>query len=121
MLDTEGFYIEATSFLITGENIKYLLCWLNSKFVSWAFKTFYAGGGLGEMGYRYKKAFLENLPLPKLAASAQKPFIQLLDKILKAKKIRQDTRDLEKQIDDLIYAVYDLSVADIAFIENHTA
>ncbi len=29
------------------------------------FKKFYAGGGLGEFGYRYKKTFLEKLPLPK--------------------------------------------------------
>ena len=29
------------------------------------FKNYYAGGGLGEKGIRYKKAFLNNLPIPK--------------------------------------------------------
>ena len=27
-------------------------------------KTYYAGGGLGESGIRYKKAFIEHLPIP---------------------------------------------------------
>ena len=29
------------------------------------FKNYYAGGGLGEKGIRYKKAFLNKLPIPK--------------------------------------------------------
>ena len=63
-LDNKGyFYSEATSFVMTGEKLEYLLMALHSKLLTYAFKTFYAGGGLGENGYRYKKAFLENLPI----------------------------------------------------------
>ncbi len=61
--DTEGFYIQATSFLMTGKSMKYICGLLNSKPVTYFFKQWYASGGLGEEGYRYKKAFLENLPL----------------------------------------------------------
>ncbi|WP_162288011.1 class I SAM-dependent DNA methyltransferase, partial [Helicobacter pylori] len=53
-----GFYAEATSFILTGEHLRYLLGMLHSKLITFAFKTFYAGGGLGESGYRYKKAFI---------------------------------------------------------------
>ncbi|RVZ08823.1 class I SAM-dependent DNA methyltransferase, partial [Helicobacter pylori] len=59
-----GFYAEATSFILTGEHLRYLLGMLHSKLITFAFKTFYAGGGLGESGYRYKKAFIERLPIP---------------------------------------------------------
>ena len=63
-LDNNGqFYSEATGFVMTGEKLEYLLMALHSKLLTYAFKTFYAGGGLGESGYRYKKAFLENLPI----------------------------------------------------------
>lgn len=63
-IDSEGkYYPEASSFLLTGENIETLVKYLNSKPVSWFFKSFYAGGGLGE-GYRYKKTFIEKLPIP---------------------------------------------------------
>ena len=42
---------------------------LPSKILTYAFKTFYAGGGLGETGYRYKKAFLEKLPVYAITAA----------------------------------------------------
>ena len=41
---------------------------LNSQITAFLFKRFYAGGGLGESGYRYKKLFLENLPIPRINA-----------------------------------------------------
>jgi len=59
------FYPEATTFIMVGENLEYLYDVLHSKIATYLFKTFYAGGGLGNDGYRYKKAFLELLPIPK--------------------------------------------------------
>ncbi|EDO9119391.1 class I SAM-dependent DNA methyltransferase, partial [Campylobacter coli] len=42
-LDTKlNFYAEATSFILTGENLKYLIAFLNNDFVAFIFKTFYA-------------------------------------------------------------------------------
>ncbi|HBN04905.1 MAG TPA: type II restriction endonuclease, partial [Bacteroidales bacterium] len=65
-LDNEGKYFpEATTFIMTGENLESLIILLHSKIVTYIFQKFYAGGGLGDEGYRYKKAFLENLPIPK--------------------------------------------------------
>jgi len=64
-LDEDGtFFPEATTFILTGANIHYLVSALNSKLFEYAFKTFYAGGGLGEDGFSYKKQFLINLPIP---------------------------------------------------------
>ena len=61
----EGEYApEATSFMLIGDNLESLIKYLNSNTVAWIFKHFYAGGGLGE-GFRYKKAFIEKLPIPK--------------------------------------------------------
>ena len=65
-LDKKNFLPEATSFLLTGENLEYLVKVFNSKITAYLFKTFYAGGGLGEAGFRYKKAFFENLPIPRI-------------------------------------------------------
>jgi hypothetical protein len=63
--DKEGkFFPEATTFLMTGESLDFLYQALHTKSVTYFFKTFYAGGGLGEEGYRYKKKFLEKLPIP---------------------------------------------------------
>ncbi|EGD3378661.1 class I SAM-dependent DNA methyltransferase, partial [Campylobacter coli] len=79
-LDTKlNFYAEATSFILTGENLKYLIAFLNNDFVAFIFKTFYAGGNLGENGFRYKKAFLEKLPIPKINSKNQKIADELIN------------------------------------------
>jgi hypothetical protein len=65
-LDKTGqFYPEATVFIMTGDGIEYLYHAFHTNIITYIFKRFYAGGGLGEEGYRYKKAFFEKLPIPK--------------------------------------------------------
>ncbi|WQW52285.1 class I SAM-dependent DNA methyltransferase [Helicobacter pylori] len=117
------FYAEATSFILTGEHLRYLLGMLHSKLITFAFKTFYAGGGLGESGYRYKKAFIERLPIPQITEKNQ----ELADKItdgakqilaLKAKDPKANTQGLEKEIDALVYQLYHLTDEEIKTIEN---
>lgn len=123
-LDTEKFYIEATGFIMTGKHIKHICGLLNSKPIEFFFKKFYAGGGLGDEGFRYKKAFLELLPLP-LISSQNQCVIQrmeiLVDKIILAKKtnLSADTSKWEREIDQLIYKLYNLSEDEIKVIEEN--
>ncbi|PDW15635.1 restriction endonuclease [Helicobacter pylori] len=117
------FYAEATSFILTGEHLRYLLGMLHSKLITFAFKTFYAGGGLGESGYRYKKAFIERLPIPKITEKNQEladKIIALVDKILKSKEKdpKANTQELEKEIDALVYQLYHLTDEEIKIIED---
>ncbi|GHQ55875.1 type II restriction endonuclease Eco57I subunit R [Helicobacter pylori] len=116
------FYAEATSFILTGEHLHYLLGMLHSKLITFAFKTFYAGGGLGESVYRYKKAFIERLPIPQITEKNQ----ELADKItdgakqilaLKEKDPKANTQELEKEIDALVYQLYNLTDEEIKIIE----
>ncbi|MST86407.1 TaqI-like C-terminal specificity domain-containing protein [Lactobacillus porci] len=65
--EDKHFIPDVTAVIIYGKNtssLKYLTDWLNSSIVGKIFKLFYSGGGLGDTGYRYKKKFLENLPIP---------------------------------------------------------
>jgi hypothetical protein len=64
-LDKNGFLPEATTFFMTGSRLEELTNFLNSNHCAWIFTKFYAGGGLGDKGFRYKKEFLEKLPIPK--------------------------------------------------------
>ncbi|RVZ81802.1 class I SAM-dependent DNA methyltransferase [Helicobacter pylori] len=117
------FYAEATSFILTGEHLRYLLGMLHSKLITFAFKTFYAGGGLGESGYRYKKGFIERLPIPQITEKNQEladKIIALVDKILQAKEKdpKANTQKLEKEIDALVYQLYNLTDEEIKTIEN---
>ncbi|GHR49615.1 hypothetical protein VN0484_14140 [Helicobacter pylori] len=117
------FYAEATSFILTGEHLRYLLGMLHSKLITFAFKTFYAGGGLGESGYRYKKAFIERLPIPKITPQNQKLAHKITDgakAILEAKEKdpKANTQKLEKEIDALVYQLYHLTDEEIKIIEE---
>ncbi|WP_120937618.1 class I SAM-dependent DNA methyltransferase [Helicobacter pylori] len=117
------FYAEATSFILTGEHLRYLLGMLHSKLITFAFKTFYAGGGLGESGYRYKKAFIERLPIPQITEKNQELADKITDgteQILKTKEKdpKANTQELEKEIDALVYQLYNLTDEEIKTIEE---
>ncbi|WP_187904205.1 class I SAM-dependent DNA methyltransferase [Helicobacter pylori] len=115
------FYAEATSFILTGEHLRYLLGMLHSKLITFAFKTFYAGGGLGESGYRYKKAFIERLPIPQITTKNQELARKITDcaeRILQAKDPKANAQELEKEIDALVYQLYHLTDEEIKTIEN---
>ncbi|GHQ52702.1 type II restriction endonuclease Eco57I subunit R [Helicobacter pylori] len=117
------FYAEATSFILTGEHLRYLLGMLHSKLITFAFKTFYAGGGLGESGYRYKKAFIERLPIPQITPQNQELARKITDgteQILEAKEKdpKANAQQLEKEIDALVYQLYHLTDEEIKIIEE---
>lgn len=92
--------------MLTGEKLDYLYVLLNSKPITYFFKTFYAGSGLGENGYRYKKAFLENLPIPIF----KKNDVQLT--LMKLAKSNNPYND--KKVNALIYRLYELNETESA-------
>ncbi len=64
--------------------------------------------------------YLKKLPIPKISNPQQQPFIKLVDKILIAKKQSKDkdTSELEAEIDQLVYKLYNLTEAEIALIKG---
>ena len=88
---------------MTGENLEYLVKVFNSKITAYLFKTFYAGGGLGEAGFRYKKAFFENLPIPRI----DKQQIQSVEK-----------SNNDEEISIQLGKIYGFSPTEIDFIDR---
>ena len=119
--DEKGYYPEATVFFILGEKLKYLTALLNSKAVTFLFKIFYMGGDLvGKI--RYKKVFLEQVPLPVPTKKQEQQVEKLVNKILAIKQ-NNPTADislLETEIDNLVYKLYDLTAEEIKIVENGT-
>lgn len=114
--DETGAYAEATSFMMSGENLKYLLAFLNSKLSKWYFERISTTTGMGTN--RWKKFKLELLPIAQ--TDDENPFIDLVDKILtcKASNPKADTSELEKEIDTLVYALYGLNDEEVAIVEG---
>jgi hypothetical protein len=118
-LDNEKkFFAEATSFIMIGEHLEFLCSVLHSTAVSFFFKTFYAGAGLGETGIRYKKAFLENLPIPKPETAIEIKIIQLVEKITSSITTGFNPLEHENEINQIVYGLYNLTSDEIEFIEN---
>ena len=102
-LDATGEYlVEATAFLLTGEHLEYLIKLLNSRVLAYIYHCFYAGGGLGKDGYRYKKAFLQQLPLPRYTST---PLCESIEK---------GTEVCENEILQL----YDFTPEEIAYLKE---
>ena len=95
-------------------NYKYLLAVLNSTCINWYFRTF-----LSENLHFYPNDAKE-LPIPKISAAEQEPYIALVDEILAAKEAnpQADTRPLEREIDRLVYQLYGLTEEENTAIER---
>ena len=64
---------------------------------------------------------LRKLPIPKIDGAMQKPISELVIKILEMKNLdpNNDTLNLEGQIDQLVYQLYELSEEEIKIIKNN--
>jgi len=117
-----GIYINAPANIIVSDkiNIKFLVGVMNSKIFDREFKR--VGIFLGH-AYEWKKQYVEQVKIPPIT-STNKPIINqieaLVDKILAAKKQnpQADTSGWEKEIDRLVYRLYDLTEEEIEIIEG---
>ena len=94
--------------------ILYLLAFLNSKitqlYISWF-------GYSREGGYfEYKKIFVEKIPIP--INIDKKPFVNLVTSIIKNKSLNLDIQDLEIQLNNLIYKLYNITDEEIDIINR---
>jgi hypothetical protein len=112
-------YVSAAFYIIkTGRiNLKYLTALLNSKLIAFWLK--HKGKMQGE-NYQIDKEPLLALPIKKIPNEQQQLFIDLVDKIIAAKKENPKAYSiaLEREIDRLVYQLYDLTDEEITIVEN---
>ena len=113
----QDMFVSAPTTILTPFN-HYLLAALNSKLLDWYFRLI----GVERDGsyYEYKPMFIERLPIPKISAVEQRPFIHLIDRILTAKAAdpAADTDEQEAEIDRLVYGLYGLTEEEIEAVEG---
>ncbi|ODS42498.1 MAG: hypothetical protein MSIBF_04060 [Candidatus Altiarchaeales archaeon IMC4] len=118
-------YVLAGAFLMTGKSLKYLLSLLNSKLCKFYFKLICNSSGMGT--FQWKKFAVEKIPIPKVSEAQQNLFIQLVDQILFITKDddylenpdkQAKVERLEKEIDQLVYKLYELTPEEIKIVEE---
>ncbi|MFK5975116.1 MAG: Eco57I restriction-modification methylase domain-containing protein [Sulfurovum sp.] len=106
-------------FIITDSSfkIKYVLAIIASRLISWIYINI-SSTALKNDFRQTTLTELRNLQIPIISLNAQKPFINLVNKILKAKKENKDTTKEEKEIDNMVYKLYGLSDDEVAIVES---
>jgi type II restriction/modification system DNA methylase subunit YeeA len=116
--DNEKKYIDKTAFILTGDSIEYLVCFLNSNLFKYCFAHNFSEiqGNTRVLS----KVIFEELPVKKISISDQQPFITKVDEILAIKQSNPtaDTSALEREIDFMVYGLYGLSEEEIGIVEN---
>ena len=117
--DDSGMFIEATAFMITGEQIKYLCAFLNSRLGHWYILKTAPTSGMGVS--RWKKVYVESIPVvvPELSMIVE---IQTLVNLASSGMAPDENRQtqIEKRIDALVYEAYGLSADEAHCIEMAT-
>lgn len=113
--------LKNTHVIIATKNyhLKYILSILNSKLMNYYYQ--YLNPEMGEALAEVKKENVEKLVFKK--AIDQKPFIELVDKIMYIKGLNScnDTTKEETQINYLVYKLYNLNYDDILMVDPQTS
>ena len=111
-------YCNNKGYILTGNSLKYLCAVLNSSLITWLIKNTAATTGMGLTEWTI--VTIERIPIPKTSPTEQRPFINLVNTILKAKAAnpKADTTEQEAQIDRLVYELYGLTTEKIAAVEQ---
>ncbi|MDQ7031106.1 MAG: Eco57I restriction-modification methylase domain-containing protein [Desulfonauticus sp.] len=125
----KNFYCEATTHFLTSKKIFfYLLGIFNSEFFRFAFYKYYQGGGIeGEI----KGEFISRFPIPTITSENQHLASQLEQLVknilsltsssdyLQSQEKQQQVKELEKEIDAIVYKLYNLTQDEIRIIEEN--
>lgn len=120
--DKDRIYTNQKCYILTcnyenTELIKYFTAFLNSKVSSWLIRNIFPElqGGTREIN----ENIFRNFAIPQLQKDEQKPFIELVDKILisKQQNPQANTKELEDQIDIMVYKLYNLTYEEVKIID----
>jgi len=119
-IDENGeYYPEATTFMLTGDNLYYLLAFLNCSVSEYVFSTIGTTTGVGTV--RWKKYKILELSVPNhLPQKEIERISELCRKVVSLKQAYSpEYYDAECALNYAIYSIYGLNDAEIQFVENH--
>lgn len=117
-LDDKGFMQNDKSFMITGKHLPYLAAFLNSSLFKYCFINNFPElqGGTREL----RKIFLDKIPVIDVSEDINLQFKSLVSKVQESKLSNELTKEIELEIDNKIFELYNLTEAEkrkIGFIE----
>ena len=121
---------------------RYILALLHSKFINWFVYRFIFAKAIRT--FQFSNDVLKKIPIPQISETQQKPFIELVEKIISAKEkilkaekhidklsaidkidvldevenLKTQISKTEKEIDQRVYKLYNLTESEIKLIES---
>jgi len=114
--DESGILTNQKCFILTGEHLKYLTGVFNSILWKFAFRNRFPEL-LGET-FELSKVFFERMPIKKPINNFEKLISERVDQIITKKNLKQNSGTIEKEIDILVYKLYDLNFNDVNEIDK---
>lgn len=116
--DNSNFLTNQKCFIITGKHVEFLTAWLNSSLFKYCFKESFPElqGGTRELS----KIFFEKIHVISVEDDINSKFKELVEKVQNGTKYNISTKYIEKEIDNMIFDLYELSLEErneIGFIE----
>jgi len=117
--------VENTVLFSKNYDYKYILAMMNSTFTSWYSYKFIFCSAIRTMDF--DNYYVGKIPIPNITLREQKPFIEIVDKILFITKdddyltnpIKQSkVKEYERQIDRMVYKLYGLTPEEIRIVEG---
>ena len=108
-----SFIPEATTFLMVGSDLSYLLCVLNSPLSEWFFSKVGTTTGVGTV--RWKKYTIHELLIPFVNVKLRQLFQQIVEKYVIG---NITSEQLSKYSNKILYEVVGLIDEEIEFVEN---
>ena len=120
LCNEEVYLLNSAYFLLppSGMDSKFLLGILNSKAIRFYLNLIAETSGMGTS--RWINNYVKEFPIPIVDRNQQAPIIQLVDQILTTKRTQPnaDVSNLENEIDQIVYLLYDLTADEIAIVEE---
>ena len=99
---------------------EFILGWVNSRLFQYLYECFFDGLKMSGGYLLYSAPNLLNTYIKSASKQEQDKIAVAVRKLIDAKKaeVTADVKELENQIDQLVYRLYDLTAEEIEIIEN---
>lgn len=124
--DDDGYFCLNKAYILLPKNdkvdLQYIVAILNSRLMAFYFEKKFGDIRVGGGYLQFKKQFSSKMPILYFESNdICEKISSISTKIHEIKKgnIKCDTKELEAQIDNLVYQLYDLTEEEVAIIENN--
>ena len=116
--DAGGTFCLDTTFVVSGQSLKYLCAVLNSQADHLVYVQNTALNHRNGFDPNGRVVMVERIPVPRISAARQRPLIRLVDGILgaRASDPRADTAAAESELDARVCALYGLTAGEVGAV-----